>query len=61
MSDINDESRNIDATDRFLTVCIKRLQIVPKTSYKLFTQTAFDNDIKEFVISGAGGRLIELG
>ena len=53
MSDINDESRHIESIDRFLTVCIERLQSESKTSDRFFTQTAFNNAIKEFVISEA--------
>ena len=53
MSDITNESSNIEATDRFLSVCIEQMQIVPKTSDKLFTQTTFNNAIKEFVVSEA--------
>ena len=53
MSDINDESRHIESIDRFLTVCIERLQSETKTSDRFFTQTAFNNAIKEFVISEA--------
>ncbi len=53
MSDVNDESRHIESTDRFLTVCIERLSTEPKTSDRFFTQTAFNNAIKEFVISEA--------
>ena len=41
MSDINDESRHIESIDRFLTVCIERLQTETKTSDRFFTQTAF--------------------
>jgi len=51
MSDINDESRHIESIDRFLTVCIERLQSETKTSDRFFTQTAFNNAIKEFVIA----------
>ena len=51
MSDVNDESRHIESIDRFLTVCIERLQTETKTSDRFFTQTAFNNAIKEFVIS----------
>ena len=51
MSDINDESRHIESIDRFLTVCIERLQTETKTSDRFFTQTAFNNAIKEFVIA----------
>jgi hypothetical protein len=50
MSDINDESRHIQSVERFLTVCIERLQTESKTSDRFFTQTAFNNAIKEFVI-----------
>jgi len=53
MSDVNDESRHIESIDRFLTVCIERLQTETKTSDRFFTQTAFNNAIKEFVISEA--------
>ena len=53
MSDINDESRHIASIDRFLTVCIERLQTETKTSDRFFTQTAFNNAIKEFVIAVA--------
>ena len=53
MSDINDESRHIESIDRFLTICIERLQSETKTSDRFFTQTAFNNAIKEFVISEA--------
>jgi hypothetical protein len=53
MSDINDESRHIESIDRFLTVCIERLQTETKTSDRFFTQTAFNNAIKEFVIAEA--------
>ena len=53
MSDINDESRHIESIDRFLTVCIERLQSESKTSDRFFTQTAFNNAIKEFVIAEA--------
>ena len=53
MSDINDESRHIESIDRFLTVCIERLQSETKTSDRFFTQTAFNNAIKEFVIAEA--------
>jgi hypothetical protein len=53
MSDINDESRHIQSIERFLTVCIERLQTETKTSDRFFTQTAFNNAIKEFVISEA--------
>jgi len=51
MSDINNESSNIESIDRFLTVCIERLQSESKTSDRFFTQTAFNNAIKEFVIA----------
>ena len=53
MSDINNESRHIESIDRFLTVCIERLQSETKTSDRFFTQTAFNNAIKEFVIAEA--------
>jgi hypothetical protein len=53
MSDINDESRHIESIDRFLTVCIERLQTETETSDRFFTQTAFNNAIKEFVIAEA--------
>ena len=53
MSDVNDESRHIESIDRFLTVCIERLQTETKTSDRFFTQTAFNNAIKEFVIAEA--------
>ena len=53
MRDVNDESRHIESIDRFLTVCIERLQTETKTSDRFFTQTAFNNAIKEFVISEA--------
>ena len=53
MSDINDESRHTESIDRFLTVCIERLQSESKTSDRFFTQTAFNNAIKEFVIAEA--------
>ena len=53
MSDVNDESQHIESTERFLNVCIERLQRETKTSDRLFTQTAFNNAIKEFVISEA--------
>ena len=53
MSDINDESRHIESIERFLTVCIERLQTETKTSDRFFTQTAFNNAIKEFVIAEA--------
>ena len=53
MSDVNEESRHIQSIDRFLTVCIERLQTETKTSDRFFTQTAFNNAIKEFVISEA--------
>ena len=53
MSDVNDESRHIESIDRLLTVCIERLQTETKTSDRFFTQTAFNNAIKEFVISEA--------
>jgi len=53
MSDINNESRHIESIDRFLTVCIERLQTETKTSDRFFTQTAFNNAIKEFVIAEA--------
>ena len=53
MSDINDESRHIESIDRFLTVCIERFQTETKTSDRFFTQTAFNNAIKEFVIAEA--------
>ena len=53
MSDVNDESQHIESTERFLNVCIERLQRETKTSDRLFTQIAFDNAIKEFVISEA--------
>jgi len=53
MSDINDESRHIQSVERFLTVCIERLQTESKTSDRFFTQTAFNNAIKEFVVSEA--------
>ena len=53
MSDINDESRHIESIDRFLSVCIERLQSESKTSDRFFTQTAFNNAIKEFVIAEA--------
>ena len=56
MSDVNDESRHIESIDRFLTVCIERLQTETKTSDRFFTQTAFNNAIKEFVISEAKNR-----
>ena len=46
-------SRHIESIDRFLTVCIERLQTETKTSDRFFTQTAFNNAIKEFVISEA--------
>jgi hypothetical protein len=52
MSDVNEENRHIESIDRFLTVCIERLQTESKTSDRFFTQTAFDNAIKEFVIAG---------
>ena len=53
MSDVNDESRHIESIDRFLTVCIERLQIETKTSERFFNRTAFNNAIKEFVIAEA--------
>mgnify|MGYP006434801051 CR=1 FL=1 len=53
MSDVNDESQHIESTERFLNVCIERLQRETKTSDRLFTQIAFDNAIKEFVIAEA--------
>ena len=53
MSDINNENRHIESIERFLTVCIERLQTETKTSDRFFTQTAFNNAIKEFVISEA--------
>ena len=53
MSDVNEESRHIQSIDRFLTVCIERLQTETKTSDRFFTQTAFNNAIKEFVIAEA--------
>ena len=53
MSDVNEENRHIESIDRFLTVCIERLQTESKTSDRFFTQTAFDNAIKEFVIAEA--------
>ena len=45
MSDINNENRHIE--------CIERLQTETKTSDRFFTQTAFNNAIKEFVIAEA--------
>ena len=45
MSDVNEESRHIQSIDRFLTVCIERLQTETKTSDRFFTQTAFNNAI----------------
>jgi ribosomal protein L34E len=53
MSDINNENRHIESIERFLTVCIERLQTETKTSDRFFTQTAFNNAIKEFVIAEA--------
>ena len=53
MSDVNDESQHIESIERFLTVCIERLQTETKTSDRFFTQTAFNNAIKEFVIAEA--------
>ena len=53
MSDINAESRHIESIERFLTVCIERLQSETKTSDRFFTQTAFNNAVKEFVIAEA--------
>ena len=53
MSDVNEENRHIESIDRFLTVCIERLQTESKTSDRFFTQTAFNNAIKEFVIAEA--------
>ena len=53
MSDVNDESQHIESTERFLNVCIERLQRETKNSDRLFTQIAFENAIKEFVISEA--------
>ena len=32
MRDINDESRHIQSVERFITVCIERLQTESKTS-----------------------------
>ena len=53
MSDINNENRHIESIERFLTVCIERLQTETKTSDRFFTQTAFNNAVKEFVIAEA--------
>ena len=53
MSDVNSENRHIESIERFLTVCIERLQTETKTSDRFFTQTAFNNAIKEFVIAEA--------
>ena len=51
IGEVNYESRHIDSTERFLTVCIERLSTETKTSDRFFTQTAFNNAIKEFVIA----------
>jgi hypothetical protein len=60
MSDINEETQHIESAERFLNVCIERLQRETKTSDRLFTQIAFDNAIKEFVIQEAQQNKIKL-